>query len=317
MRAAVVNSGAHVAERADASLALSPATLPKTRERVRPRARLRACSRRPGRSSRARCRGHRAGGGAGARRAAAGGARRAAVPARGARRGCPPRGGARGRAARGGARRRDRRVRRGDARTGAGLVRGGAGAARRPSDRPPAAGEPHPRATTSRTSWARTTPAGRWRSPRRAGTTCCWSGHPVRARRCSRSGSPALLPELSSDEALALAAIRSVAGVLPAEGAHPRRRSRRRTTRRRWRHWSAGERARQAGRGVARAPGHALHGRGARVQEPRPRRAAHPAGGGRGPARPGRGHGALSRAVPARARGEPVPVRARARSATA
>ena len=49
-----------------------------------------------------------------------------------------------------------------------------------------------------------------------------------------------LLPELSSDEALALAAIRSVAGVLPAEGLTARRRSWRRTTRRRWRHWSAG-----------------------------------------------------------------------------
>ena len=43
------------------------------------------------------------------------------------------------------------------------------------------------------------------------------------------------------------------------------------------------------------------------------RRAAHPAGGGRGPARPGRGHGVLPGPVPARARGQPVPVRARAR----
>ena len=49
-----------------------------------------------------------------------------------------------------------------------------------------------------------------------------------------------LLPELSSDEALALAAIRSVAGRLPAEGLTRGRRSWRRTTRRRWRRWSAG-----------------------------------------------------------------------------
>ena len=192
------------------------------------------CSRRPGRSSSAHWKA-RAGGGTGARRAATGGARRAAVPARGAHRGHPPRGGARGRAARGGACRRDPGVRRGDAGTGAGLVEGVAVLAR-PS--PPRPGRPQ-RSTTSRTSWGRTTPAGRWRSLRRVGTTCCWSGHPARGRRCSRSGSSGCCPSSPRTRRWRSPPSARSRACCPPRASRARRRSWRRTTRRRWRHWSA------------------------------------------------------------------------------
>ena len=59
--------------------------------------------------------------------------------------------------------------------------------------------------------------------------------------------------------------------------------------------------------------GRALPRRGSRVGAPPARCAAHPAGGGHGPAVAGRGHGRVPGAVPARARRQPVPVRARAR----
>ena len=75
------------------------------------------------------------------------------------------------------------------------------------------------RRPTSPTSSGRTTPGRRWRSPRPAGTTCCWSGRPAPARRCSPSGSSGCCPGSTRDEALALAAIRSVAGRLPRGGA--------------------------------------------------------------------------------------------------
>ena len=153
------------------------------------------------------------------------------------------------------------------------------------------------RRRTSRRSSGRTTPGGRWRSRRRAGTTCCWSGRPARARRCSPQRIVGLLPELSADDALELAAIHSVAGRLPADGLSPRaRRSWRRTTRRPWPRWSAGA------AGCAEAGAVSLAHRGVLFMDEapefngrRPRRAAHAAGGGRGPAGPGRRHGAATR----------------------
>ena len=85
-----------------------------------------------------------------------------------------------------------------------------AGPGRRP-------GGPRGRRTSPTSSGSRT-PGRRWRSPRPAGTTCCWSGRPAPARPCSPSGSSGCCPGSTADEALALAAIRSVAGRLPAAG---------------------------------------------------------------------------------------------------
>ena len=123
-----------------------------------------------------------------------------------------------------------------------------------------------------------------------------------------------LLPELSSDDALALAAIRSVAGRLPAEGLT-------RVPPFMAPHHSTSMAALVGGgSGLAKPGAVSLAHRGTLFMDEAPefeshvaRRAAHPAGRGRGPARPGRRHRVLPGPVPARARGQPVPVRARAR----
>ena len=59
---------------------------------------------------------------------------------------------------------------------------------------------------------------GRSRSPRRAGTTCCWSVPRAPARRCWRAGCASILPELTRDEALEATQLHSVAGLLAGRG---------------------------------------------------------------------------------------------------
>ena len=73
------------------------------------------------------------------------------------------------------------------------------------------------KATDFRTSAARSTSSARWRSRPPAGTTCSWSGRPAPARRCWRGRSPTILPPMTTDEALEVTQIYSVAGMLPAD----------------------------------------------------------------------------------------------------
>ena len=212
---------------------------------------------------------HGAAGRAGARRAAAAGPRRAAVPARRARRGCRA-GWSCPRQALAEAALVDglEVLRRGDARPRCWRwLAGGAGCWRGPARRRPGR-EPQP-LPTSPTSSGRTTPGGRWRSPRRVGTTCCWSGRPARARRCWPSGSSGCCP--SSRRTRRWRSPRSAPspGGCPAGGLTTHAAVRRAAPL----HVDGGagrrgQRARRARRGVARAPRRAVHRRGARVRAP-------------------------------------------------
>ena len=66
-----------------------------------------------------------------------------------------------------------------------------------PSPARPAVGPPaRPRPPTWPTCGATRSPAPRSRSPPPAATTCSWSARRARARRCSPSGCPGLLPDL-------------------------------------------------------------------------------------------------------------------------
>ena len=166
----------------------------------------------------------------------------------------------------------------------------------------------------SPTSSGRTTPGSRCEIAAAGGHHLLLIGPPGHRQDDARpAASSGCSRRCTEDDALTLATVRSVAGRLPARRAGsrtPAARSRRTTP------------ARLAalvggGSGLARPGAVSLAHRGVlfldeapEFESPPARRAAHPAGGGRGAARPHRGHGPLPGPVPARARRQPVPMRA-------
>ena len=157
------------------------------------------------------------------------------------------------------------------------------------------------------------TPGGRSRSPRPAGTTCCWSGRPAPGKTMLAERLPGVLPPLATRTALEVTAVHSVAGLLAggrAAGAPPAVRGAaplgvgRGAGRRRVAGWPG--RARSRWRTAACCSW-------TRRRSSRPAcwtRCAHRWRAARS-ARPGRRGRALPGPVPAGARGQPVPVRAR------
>ena len=86
----------------------------------------------------------------------------------------------------------------------------------RPSPSPPPPPRPAPIWPTSAASRSPAT-RSRWRP--RAGTTCCWSARPARARRCWPAGWPGCCPSSAPADALEVTCIHSAAGLpLPPGG---------------------------------------------------------------------------------------------------
>ncbi|MCO5561362.1 hypothetical protein L7F22_014983 [Adiantum nelumboides] len=292
---------------------LPDAALNESKDRpVRPRPGP-GCPRRRGRGAARPAARHRAARRARPRRQAATGARRAALSARRARRRDGPRRRAPCRARRGRAGRRDRgvRCRQPRRRPGLGIGQPAAAPARRR-----AGGGPGRRGTRA---GRRARPARRPARPgdRRRRRTPPADGRPTRhrqddagparggaaARARSRRGAAARRDPLGGRPARRQRGaqyVRALRGAAPLgvdRGAARR-----------------GQRRRPARCGVAGPSRGALPRRVPALAGLGPRRAAHPAGGGRGPAVPRRRHRALPGPVPARPRGEPVPVRTADRS---
>ena len=140
---------------------------------------------------------------------------------------------------------------------------------RRPPSTASCRGRTGARARPGRRARAGRRPAARSRWPPPAATTCSCRARPARARRCWPSGCPVCCPTSTSDEALEVTAIHSVAGLLPAQAPLVRRPPfcRRRTTPPRCRRSLVAARPDgPAGSGVAGPPRGAVPGRGARVQ---------------------------------------------------
>ena len=316
VRAAVVNAGDDLPAAADHASALSPAAMPKQGSGFD--LALAVGGARRGRRG-AAPRGRRAGAARRARprRLGAGDPRRAAGGPRGGPGRAPPGRGAGGERRRGGAGRRASRCSPAGTLGRPGRAPAPARGRRWPGTCAAALPAPPPAPDLARRRRAGGGPArGRGRRGRRPPPVPHRAAR-ARARRCWPSGCPGCCRRSTSRRRWRSPPSTRSPAPLPPEAplVTPAHRSRRRTTRPRWRPWSAAGRGQiRPGRAVPGPPRGAVPGRGARVPAGGAGHAAAAAGarlGDHPPGRPGRRR--FPCRAPARAGGQPLPVRQRGR----